>query len=104
MERGDLKFSDYNKMVALFHEESDRGAAVLAAGYVDAVLSDYIEFRLKDKSISKELFDANGPLATFSQRKNCSRIWTYPPPYSAEAGIHKESTKPFCAPPAERLL
>ena len=55
-------------MVALFHEESDRGAAVLAAGYVDAVPGDYIECRLEDSSITDELFDSNGPLATFSQR------------------------------------
>jgi DNA-binding MltR family transcriptional regulator len=68
MKYPDLKLGNYNEMVQVFHNESDRGAAVLAGSYIDAVLKKYLEFSMDFKSGASEMFEANGPLATFSQR------------------------------------
>ena len=59
-------------MVQAFHEESDRGAAVLAAGFVDEYLSVYLRSRIVDSKVGDELFSPLGPLSGFSQKIACA--------------------------------
>ena len=49
--------------------ESDRGAVLMSAAYLDDQLKELLEERLvEDKKISRRAFDFNGPLGTFSSR------------------------------------
>ena len=61
---------DYNDMVAMFHEESDRAAALLAGivaeEYTETLLR---EFARPDKDVD-ELFNRYGPLSSFAARIN----------------------------------
>ena len=65
-----LGIPDWNDMVGDFHGESDRGAAVLAAGFVDFYLTGYMRslVSVADTKFVETLFDAFGPLSSFSQR------------------------------------
>lgn len=50
-------------------KESDRGAALMAAAFLDDKLRQLLEMRLVlDRRITKKAFDFNGPLGTFSSR------------------------------------
>ena len=49
--------------------ESDRGAVLMSAAYLDDQLKELLAKRLvQDKKISRRAFDFNGPLGTFSSR------------------------------------
>ncbi len=49
--------------------ETDRGAVLMSAAYLDDKLKELIEKRLvQDKKISRRVFDLNGALGTFSSR------------------------------------
>jgi Mannitol repressor len=64
----ELSLGEWNEMTSAFHEESDRGAAILAGSFVEHALGQYIKFRIRDKKVADTLFDAMGPLSSFSQR------------------------------------
>jgi hypothetical protein len=52
-------------------EETDRGAVLMSAAYLDDKLKELIELRLvQDKKIIRRAFDFNGPLGSFSSRIN----------------------------------
>jgi mannitol operon repressor len=59
--------TNYQKVVDLYHAESDRGAAVLAGSLLDECLEDCIKAFLIEEAtaIAHELFEGTGPLATF---------------------------------------
>lgn len=49
--------------------ETDRGAVLMSAAFLDDKLKELIEKRMvQDKKISRRAFDFNGPLGTFSSR------------------------------------
>lgn len=49
--------------------ETDRGAVLMSAAFLDDKLKELIDKRLvQDKKISRRAFDFNGPLGTFSSR------------------------------------
>jgi DNA-binding MltR family transcriptional regulator len=61
------------KEVATFRtyitNETDRGAVLMSAAFLDDKLRELIEKRLvQDRKISRRAFDFNGPLGTFSSR------------------------------------
>ena len=60
----------YNQMVAEYHKESDRAAAVLAGSFVDEFTRKFIRSRMVDDKISDELLYGYGPLANFGARIN----------------------------------
>ncbi len=60
--------TDFQLMITMFKNESDRGAAVLAGGYVENHLALFLKSRMKDLSIADRIFSSEGPLSTFSQR------------------------------------
>jgi hypothetical protein len=64
----DATLKDYQSMVLLFQNESDRGAAVLAGSYVENHLGLYLQSKMTDPSAAKRVFSSDGSLATFSQR------------------------------------
>jgi DNA-binding MltR family transcriptional regulator len=64
----ELSLEEWNKMVETFHEESDRGAAILAGSFVEHAVGQYLKSRIRDKKVADELFNAMGPLSSFSQR------------------------------------
>lgn len=52
-------------------EETDRGAVLMSAAYLDDKLRELIELRLvQDTKIIRRAFDFNGPLGSFSSRIN----------------------------------
>jgi hypothetical protein len=63
-----LDAAAYDAFVTLFHEETDRAAAVLAGGYLDA----YMEAALRSVLIAgtrlNTLFDAQGALRSFGSK------------------------------------
>jgi Mannitol repressor len=63
-----LSLGEWNQMVGAFHEESDRGAAILSGSFAEHALGHYLKFRIRDKKVADELFNAMGPLSSFSQR------------------------------------
>ncbi len=66
-------------MVSVFHKESDRGAAVLAAGFVDEYLSVYLRSRVVREKVGDELFSPLGPLSGFSQKIACAYAFGFIP-------------------------
>lgn len=64
----DVTINDYQDMVALFHGESERGAAVLVGSYIENFLGIYLQSKMADQSLSEKIFGTNGPLSSFSQR------------------------------------
>jgi len=73
----DLHFFEWNNMVESFHGESDRGAAVLAAGFVDNYLGLYLRSLAVDLKVAEELFQSLGPLSSFSQRITLARAFGF---------------------------
>lgn len=61
---------DYNDIVEVFHDESDRAAGILAASFLESYLEKVLRYFMNDSSIVDELFKNNGPLSTFSSRCN----------------------------------
>lgn len=56
-------------------DETDRGAVLMSAAFLDDKLKQLIEKRLvADKKMSKRAFDFNGPLGTFSSRIDFSYL------------------------------
>src|SRR4030067_2485622 len=64
----ELSLGEWNEMVGTFHEESERGAAILAGSFAEHVLGQYLKFRIRDKKVADALFAVMGPLSSFSQR------------------------------------
>lgn len=64
-------------MLDSFHKESSRGAAVLAAGFVENYLGYFLEQLVEDADAAKGLFDAMGPLSSFSQRIAIARAFGF---------------------------
>ena len=71
----DMHFFAWNDMVGSFHNESDRGAAVLAGGFVDNYLGVYLRSLVVDAKIADDLFQSLGPLSSFSQRIALARAF-----------------------------
>jgi hypothetical protein len=67
-----LKLADWNRMVDYFHNESDRGAAIIAGSFLEHALGTYLEHRVinKGKKLADRLFGPDGALTTFAQRIN----------------------------------
>lgn len=63
----ELDIDDYHETIQAFHGESDRAAAVLAGSFIECFLAKYIRSELVADA-KDELFDNNGPFATYSQR------------------------------------
>ena len=59
---------EWNQMVHSFHDESDRGAAILAGSFAEHALGTYLMNRVVDKRVGDKLFGSVGPLSSFSQR------------------------------------
>ena len=68
---------EHRRFARIRHEldhQSDRGAAILAASYVDLALERALKIRLKDRKLPKKeslfdrLFKGYGPLSSFSAR------------------------------------
>lgn len=72
-----LTVDDYQDMVRMFHDESDRGAAVLAGSYVENYLGTFLESKMvvKNKKLKDKIFGSNGALSTFSQRIDFARAF-----------------------------
>ena len=64
----DLSLGEWNEMVDSFHEESDRGAAILAGSFIEHVLGQYLRSHISDRKVADELFAPLGPLSNFAQR------------------------------------
>ena len=62
----------WNEVCATFHTETDRGAAVLAASYVENQLKLLLLAKATNGDAAKELFQASGPLSSFSQCITCA--------------------------------
>jgi hypothetical protein len=72
-----LDLWDWNSMVESFHNESDRGAAVLAGGFVENYLGIYLQSFVVDPKVASDLFQAVGPLSSFSQRIAIARAFGF---------------------------
>lgn len=59
-----------------FQKNSDRGVAVVAASFLDEILKELLQsFFARDAKSDKEIFEANGPLSTFSAKISiCHRL------------------------------
>lgn len=69
-------------------QETDRGAVLMSAAFLDDRLKQLIEARLvEDKKICSQAFDFNGPLGTFSSRINFSYLIGILPK-NARADLH----------------
>lgn len=64
----ELDLNDLNTMVGAFHKESDRGAAILAGSFLEHYLGLFLRAKVVDSKVAERLFDAMGPLGSFSQR------------------------------------
>ena len=64
----DATLEDYQSMLVLFEDESDRGAAVLAGSYVENHLGLFLKSKMIDPSVAERMFSSNGSLSTFCQR------------------------------------
>ncbi len=58
----------YNKIVDIFHKESDRAAALLAASYLEVLLESLLRKKLIKGPVTDQLFEQQGPLSSFSSR------------------------------------
>jgi DNA-binding MltR family transcriptional regulator len=70
-------FTDYQLMMILFENESDRGAAVLAGSYVENHLGLYLKLKMKDPSLAERMFSSEGSLSTFSQRIDLAQAFGF---------------------------
>lgn len=64
----ELDSSKWNETATAFHDESDRGAALLAGSFVENHLGSFLKSKMKNKDKADVLFQGAGALATFSQR------------------------------------
>lgn len=64
----DLSIDDYQETVAVFHEESDRAAVVLAGGFVESYIAKFIRSHMIDSKEVDSLFEGFGPFSTYAQR------------------------------------
>ena len=77
MKPTDLSIDDYYNAVKIFHDESDRAAAVLAGSLIENYLAKYlISFMIDDKKVL-DLFDGFGPFASYSQRVSTAYAFGY---------------------------
>ncbi|MBN1932531.1 MAG: hypothetical protein JW786_13090 [Desulfobacterales bacterium] len=63
-----ISIDDYHKTVKLFHEESDRAAAILAGSYMENYLAKFLKNHMVNDKKSSAWFDRDGPFSTFNQR------------------------------------
>ena len=70
-------FADYEFMVKMFQNESDRGAAVLAGSYIENYLGQYLISKMTDTSVTKDIFSSEGALSSFSQRIDFAQGFGY---------------------------
>lgn len=63
-----LTLHDYNDVVKLYHTESDRAAAILAASFLEEYMGHYLKSKLIFDPMVDELFENNGPLSSFDSR------------------------------------
>lgn len=73
----DLNLDYWNTVADAFHAESDRGAAVLAGSFVENMFGVFLRGLVVDTRVGSKLFDAMGPLATFSQRASVARAFGF---------------------------
>ncbi|HUT43673.1 MAG TPA: MltR family transcriptional regulator, partial [Desulfobacterales bacterium] len=66
----DISVLDYQNLVKIFHEESDRAASVLAGSYIEHMLGKFIRSYMVEDIKEDKLFAGFGPFATFSRRIN----------------------------------
>jgi DNA-binding MltR family transcriptional regulator len=64
----DVNLGQYNDVVELYHNESDRAAAILAGSFVEHHLAVLLKAFLIEDSEVDDLFHGFGPLSTFAQR------------------------------------
>lgn len=64
----EIDISNWNEMVGTFHDESDRGAAILAGSFLENVLGHFLTSKVAEPAIAEKLFGPVGPLSSFSQR------------------------------------
>jgi len=67
-----LSVVDYNKLVEVYHNDTDRAAAVLAAAFLDAYLAEFLRFHLVKDPLVEELFQNAGPLSSLYSRARCA--------------------------------
>ena len=72
-----LRYVQWFEMIRLFETESDRGAAVLMAGFVDNYLGVYLHSLVEDEKVSEALFSPTGPLSSFSQRTTLAYAFNF---------------------------
>jgi PhnB protein len=63
-----LQLADWNELVGVYQDESDRGAAILAGSFVEHALGLFLRSKAHDPKIADQLFGPLGPLSSFSQR------------------------------------
>jgi hypothetical protein len=63
-----LQLTDWNNLVDVYHDESDRGAAILAGSFLENALGLFLRSKARDPKIADQLFGSVGPLSSFSQR------------------------------------
>ena len=63
-----LTVGNWNQLVQTLADESDRGAAILAASFVENFLGNFLKSKIHDDAVAKALFGPVGPLSSFSQR------------------------------------
>ena len=63
-----LTIGNWNQLIQTLAKESDRGAAILAASFVENYLGNFLRSKTHDDGIAKTLFGPVGPLSSFSQR------------------------------------
>ncbi|MBL8446500.1 MAG: hypothetical protein JNJ44_03700 [Zoogloeaceae bacterium] len=73
----ELDFFEWNNVVDSFHGESDRGAAIIAAGFVDNYLGIYLRSLATDSIVADALFHSMGPLSSFNQRITIARAFDF---------------------------
>lgn len=73
-----MNLADYNEIVKLFHNESDRAAAILAASFLENFLGEFLKkFMIDDTEVLDGLLKGYGPLATFGARRECAYAFRY---------------------------
>ena len=63
-----LTIENYREVLQGFHEESDRGAAVLAGSFAEHYLGNYLMFFFPEDVDTDAMFGNSGALSSFSQR------------------------------------
>jgi hypothetical protein len=64
-----VRMKEVTNFRTFISSETDRGAVLMSAAFLDDKLKELIEKKLvQDKKISRRAFDFNGPLGTFSSR------------------------------------